>query len=303
MERFREVLAPKMLGSWNLHELTRDKPLDHFVLYSAAAALFGAPGLGNYVAANVFLDTLAHHRRSLGLPALSIDWGLFAGVGMGVKAEREGLATQRGLHSFTSAEGAAILLRLLESGRAQMGAVAFDARQWMEFYLSAAWSNRLSPLREEVHHARRANAPSRKALGRAFREAEPAERRRLVEQAVREQVAGVLRMDAVRLDPRVPLRSLGIDSIMGLELRNGLESSLGLTLSATLIWTYPTVAALSEHLTGELASAEDPIREPPPEQDRSAPPLIPLASERHTDDELLAAFDASMSRMERSTEL
>src|SRR5207248_5343595 len=71
--RFRAVLTPKLAGGWNLHELTADRPLDHFVLFSSAAALTGSPGQGNYAAANASLDALAHWRRANGLPALSVN--------------------------------------------------------------------------------------------------------------------------------------------------------------------------------------------------------------------------------------
>jgi hypothetical protein len=81
-ERFSRVLKPKLNGAWNLHRLTREMPLDFFVLFSSAASVMGAVGLGNYAAANAFLDALAHHRRQAGLPALSIDWGPWHSVGM-----------------------------------------------------------------------------------------------------------------------------------------------------------------------------------------------------------------------------
>nr|AYM54553.1 polyketide synthase [Racemicystis crocea] len=293
MRRFRAVFAPKVLGAWNLHVATQRTPLDFFVLYSSVAGLFGAPGLGNYVAANVFLDALAHHRRRLGLPALSVDWGFFAGVGMGIKAEREGRVMQRGIRSFTPEEGRALFHRLLRLDTAQVGVVSYDARQWVGFYPQAARSLRLSPLVQESRTM--ARAASRPELQSALRKAAPAERRQLIEPFVREQVAAVLRLDAARIDPSMPLRSLGIDSIMGLELRNRLESGLGLQLSATLVWTYPTVAALSEHLAGELGPREEgPLLALVALEETSAP----SSADASMDDELLAAFDHSLRRIE-----
>ncbi len=90
-ERFDRVMAAKVHGAWNLHELTRDDRLDLFVLFSSAAALLGSPGQGNYAAANAFLDALAHHRRWEKLPALSVNWGSWAEVGMAARlSETEG---------------------------------------------------------------------------------------------------------------------------------------------------------------------------------------------------------------------
>jgi len=297
MRRFRAVFAPKVLGAWNLHVATQHMQLDFFVLYSSVAGLFGALGLGNYVAANVFLDALAHHRRRLGLPALSVDWGFFAGVGMGLKAEREGRVMQRGIRSFTPEEGRALFHRLLRLDTAQVGVVSYDARQWVGFYPQAARSQRLSPLVQESRTM--ARAASRPELQSALRKAAPTERRQLIEPFVLSQVADVLRLDAARIDPSTPLRSLGIDSIMGLELRNRLESGLGLRLSATLVWTYPTVAALSEHLTGELGPMEEEplLTQVVPEETSAS-----LSSEDAAmDDELLAAFDQSLRRIENRT--
>jgi acyl carrier protein len=293
--RFERVFAPKVLGAWNLHLATRDLALDHFVMYSSAAAMFGTPGLGNYVAANAFLDALAHHRQRLGLPALSIGWGAFAGVGMDQKAERRSTG---GVDDFTAPAGAVLFRQLLGMAAPHLGVVALDARQWLELNPVAARSARFSGLLD-ARGARRPGGARRSellaALGKAATEAD---RIALLTTFVGGEVAAVLRMDPTQLPADAPLKSLGLDSVMGLELRNRLESGLGLALPATLVWTYPTVAALAEHLAGELSQAQAEPRAPDPETMSPPPPAPAPPPTPTTDDELLSAFDASLSRME-----
>ncbi|MBL8976367.1 MAG: KR domain-containing protein, partial [Myxococcales bacterium] len=289
--RFRDVFAAKLRGAWNLHTLTRDAPLDHFVLYSSFSVLFGAPGLGNYVAANSFLDALALHRRHLGLPALAIDWGLFAGVGVGRTADRDGRGSERGFGSLGPDDGAAVLRRLLAADLPRIGAAPFDPRRWLEFHPQAARLPRFTALLDEARQTRQAPGKPEPGRAQALRDAAPGERHALVASFTREQVAAVLRLDPADLDPRAPLRSLGIDSLMGLEVRNRLEAGLGLTLSATLLWTYPTVAALADFLAKRIAPAPAPAPLAPPPPPPPAPP-----SPTESDDDLLAAFDASFAK-------
>src|SRR5207237_295731 len=133
--------------AYNLHLLTRDTPLDFFVMYASGAGLLGSPGQGNYAAANAFLDALAHHRRNQGLPALSIDWGAFSEVGLAVAQENRGVRLRsRGMRSLTPSEGLSVLRRLLEGGRVQTAVVPLDVMQWLEFYPAAASSRMLSHL-------------------------------------------------------------------------------------------------------------------------------------------------------------
>ena len=121
-ERFARVLAPKVKGAWNLHRLTREMPLDFFVLFSSAAPYLGLVGLGNYTAANAFLDALAHYRRGRGLPALSVAWGGWTRVGMaGALGERrEEQWMSKGLDSLTPDEGLRVLNDLMLRDVAQV---------------------------------------------------------------------------------------------------------------------------------------------------------------------------------------
>nr|AQW44890.1 polyketide synthase [Corallococcus coralloides] len=250
-ERFLRVMGPKVLGAWNLHELTRELPLDFFVLYSSAASLFGAPGQGNYAAANAFMDALAHQRRARGLPGLSINWGAFSEVGLAAAQDNRGARlAQRGAGSLTPAEGNAILGRLLDGDAAGIGVMPLDLRRWTELSphaRSSPWWSELIPTGAGTDAGARDEA-----LLEFLRKATPEEGRGRIEQLVREQMARVLRLDSSRIDREAPLQSFGLDSLMGLELRNRLEAALGVPLPASLMWKHPTLTALGEHLYGEV---------------------------------------------------
>ena len=124
-----------------------------------------------------------------------------------------------------------------------------NVRQWVEFYPQAAASSLLSDL---VASASVAPRTGDEALKAALDGAEGQGRVEVMEGFLRGQVAKVLRVDPERIERDTPLKSLGIDSLMGMELRNGLEGGLGLALSATLIWPYPTISALSAYLLEQL---------------------------------------------------
>nr|WRX36517.1 hypothetical protein [Cystobacterineae bacterium] len=253
-KRMRKVMAPKMLGALHLHELTLQAPLDFFVMYASAAGLMGSPGQGNYAAANTFLDALAHHRKARGLPALSIDWGAFSDVGQAAAQENRGARfASRGIRSMTPAEGLSALARLLDTGRTQTGVIPIDVPKWVEFYPALTSSRVLSRLLA----ARRAGAGRRGDLAVLERlaTAAPEDRVGLLHEVLRAQVARVLRLPESKVDVDAPLRSLGMDSLMGLELRNRIEATLDVATPAALGWSYPTVRAITRWLLDEAGVA------------------------------------------------
>ena len=303
-EHWRKVFAPKARGAWNLHALTLGKPLDFFVMYSSAASLFGSPGQGNYSAASAFLDALAHHREGLGLPAISVQWGAFSEVGLAAAEDIRGKRlSYRGVGSLTPAEGLLSLARLLGRPRAEVGVVRFDVRQWIEFYPRASGAPFFSELQKEAGKEPRGAAEAQRVRG-ALERAVPAERLGVLEEHLRTVLGQVLRLDPSRIDRGASFTSLGMDSLMSLELRNRLEGSLGLKLSATLLFTYPNNASLAENLLGLL----DPAPAARPAGDRGAPPGGPgdaaeLAAElgrieRLTEQETDAALEAEMAALE-----
>ena len=248
-ERFRKVMAPKIDGAWNLHQLTLDDPLDYFVLFSSGASVLGSPGQGNYVAANAFLDALAHQRRALGLPATAVNWGAWAEVGLATRADRAQHLSQQGIVPFTPQQGLELLGRILASQQVQMLAVAMD---WARL-TSLITPPFLSHLAEEV--AREAGPAAAKEAGLIRAEllsAAPRERPRVAERFLKEQIARVLRSSPDKIDVHQPLTSLGIDSLMAVELKNRVETEMEVALPVTALLQGPTLAQLAAVLLEQL---------------------------------------------------
>jgi acyl transferase domain-containing protein/NADPH:quinone reductase-like Zn-dependent oxidoreductase/acyl carrier protein len=291
--RFRGVMAPKIKGAWNLHTLTQGAELDLFVMYSSAVGLLGLPGQGNYAAANTFLDALAHLRRAEGRPAVSIDWGAFADVGLAAAQANRGQRMEgRGLRSLKPEEGLVALERVLARGEPQVAVLSIDVQQWLEFFPAAASYRMLARLLEEQASSTRPAGES--AILERLAAAKPEARPLLVEGIARDQVALVLRIPSEKIGRDVPLSSLGMDSLMGLELRNRLEAVLGIRLPAGALWTYPTLAALSSRLASNGEDEAKSIQPPaaaPAADDRVTKEVADMAS-----GDLLSFMDTLLDR-------
>ena len=250
--RLRAVMAAKARGALNLHALTRD--LDLFVLYASGAGVLGAPGQANYAAANAVLDALAHHRRARGLPALSIDWGLFAGVGLAAaQAGRGARLVARGARSLNADEGLALLPRLLTAGHPQAIVVPLDLHAWAELVPAVATLARFAHLAPP----RQAPEPS-DDLARRLADA-PSDARLPVALAwLRGQVARVLRLAEARVDEHTPLTGLGMDSLMGLELKHRLRRGAAVDVPMTRLLRDTTVAALARQIVEQAPGAAQP---------------------------------------------
>lgn len=301
-KRFEPVLAAKMDGAWNLHEATRGQPLDFFVMYSSASSVLGAYGQGNYAAANAFLDSFAQWRHAQGLPALSVDWGAWADTGMAARLgdrDRARLAEQ-GYGLMASGPALSTLGGLLASKLPQALALIAD---WGRL---AQRSVQVSSFFEHVRQAERRTAQPTSGRAPSLRStllAAPATRRRaLLLGHVREQAVRVLGLprDQV-INPQQPLNELGLDSLMAVELRNALGASLERSLSTTLLFDYPTLDALVDHLLGDLAPAETPPQDPTPPQASAPTTPSPGAADiaALSEDEAEALLLAELAQLKR----
>ena len=251
-EFFRRVFSAKVAGAWNLHELTKEIPLDFFILFSSATSFVCSSGLGNYAAANAFLDALAHYRRSIGLPGLSIGWGPWTGTGMAevVGKKRDAQWAAQGLETLAPAKALAIFQRLLGSTDPQAVAMPMD---WQLFFRGYAGSAR-PPFFERIAD-READSPSQQEdFGRRLKAAPGDQQRPLLQVHLGSLVAGVLGLNPAAVDPHQGFFQMGMDSLTSMELRNRLQKEFACTLAATLIFKYPTVASLADHLLGVVVN-------------------------------------------------
>ncbi|WP_117215859.1 type I polyketide synthase, partial [Allorhizocola rhizosphaerae] len=255
-QRLAGVLRPKVDAAWHLHELTQGIDLDAFVLFSSAAAVFGAPGQGNYAAANGFLDGLAQHRRQKGLPATALSWGLWATRNSGITGHLGDADFQRmaraGLTALDEQEG----LALLDTALRQPAAWLLPMR--LNLKVMRAPGNAVPALLRRLAHApgQRAAAGGQRPSGLADELARmtEAEQRQLLGDLVRQQVATVLGHAAdAMVDPGRAFKELGFDSLTAVDLRNRLNTLTGLRLPATLVFDYPTPEALAGYLQMEMA--------------------------------------------------
>ena len=259
--RLDAVLRPKLDGAWNLHEQTRDDALAAFVVYSSSAGLFGSPGQANYAAANAFLDALAHTRRAAGLPAQSLAWGLWADDGTGMtaalgEAERARLR-RRGVRALSITRGLQLLDACLSSESTLLAPIDLDHRQLRVL----AERGELPPLLRSLAPAGLRRIASTEASDHSSISAlPPADRRRAVFDLIAEHARAVLHV-AGDLDPERPLRELGLDSLMAVELRDRLAQHTGLRLASTLLFDHPTPRAIAELLLDRLGSAEPRTKE------------------------------------------
>jgi acyl transferase domain-containing protein/NADPH:quinone reductase-like Zn-dependent oxidoreductase/acyl carrier protein len=262
-ERMARVIAPKALGAWLLHEGTRDIALDCFVMFSSVSSIFGNPAQGNYAAANAFLDSLAHHRHALGLPALSINWGVLGGEGYVARNERvaEFLAKQ-GIRELSPGEVLSIIESSLRAGSPQVAAIRVDWAKWKTFFRGMQGN----PLVERIFAAieDQSSAGVVSDWRSKIESAAPAEKETVIAQAVREVVGSVLRVKPDTLRDDQPLTDLGLDSLMGVEIENSLESAIGVALPPTSLMRARTIGQIATLIAGHVGGTVP-----------SAPPTTP----------------------------
>ncbi|KKM14648.1 hypothetical protein LCGC14_1704030, partial [marine sediment metagenome] len=266
-KRIDRVLAPKLDAALHLHELTEKLDLSAFVLFSSVAATLGGPGQGNYAAANAFLDALAQHRRAKGLAASSLAWGLWekpSAMTGDLREEDLARMSRMGMAPLSSQQG----LELFDAARTIEAPLLVPVRLDTAALRAQARAGVLPALMRSL-----VRVPVRRAqqdagsLARRLAELPEAERDAVVLELVRTHVAAVLgHASPEAIEPQIAFKELGFDSLGAVELRNRLATTTGLRLPSTLVFDYPTSAAVAGYLRsrveGERRGAAAVVRAP-----------------------------------------
>ncbi|MEV0251133.1 SDR family NAD(P)-dependent oxidoreductase [Nocardia sp. NPDC050712] len=250
-DQLDRVLRPKLDAAWHLHDLTRDLELSAFVLYSSLAGLLGTAGQANYAAGNTFLDALAQHRRAHGLPAVALAWGLWeeasaisATLG---EVDRKRLA-RSGIRALSGADAMTLFDAAPASGSAVLALTRLDTT------LPRTAGEEPPALLRNLFRPAPSGPPGGGSLATRLTGLTAEQRGRLLVDLVCAQVAGVLgHSDADSVEPARPFQELGFDSLTAVELRNQLGAVSGIRLPSTVVFDYPSAAALAAYLAEQLA--------------------------------------------------
>lgn len=242
------VMYAKVLGAWNIHQVTQDLQieLDQFILYSTVTGWFGGEGIANYCAANQCLDALAEYRRAIGLSAMAVGWGYWADTSSDMLAHfteaDHARFRQPGFIPIDDATGVRLLDAVLALNVANPIAAPLEPDALGQFYRG----------RHGVIQSLMEDTQERHQERDAFDQLDPDQQRRLIENWVTESVVAVLGLESASLDVNLPLASMGMDSMIAVEIRNRLVRQTGLTLPANTLFDYPTVSMLQAYIAKRL---------------------------------------------------
>jgi myxalamid-type polyketide synthase MxaB len=257
MSRFETVMASKVTGTMNLHQMTHN--LDFFVMFSSASATLGSGGQSNYAAANSFMDGLAYARRSRGLPAISINWGAWSQVGMASSMENR--LADVGMGSITVDQGLQALDYILNRG--DITQVTVVPMNWTKQLSQFKPGSEPAMLRELARIYRDNSAPQvTETVDNDWLEqlssAEDSARLDTALSYVKGQIAKVLRLsNPESVDPHVSLSNMGLDSLMAMELRNRVETDLRVTIAVAELLEGPSPTQIAESILSKLGSTND----------------------------------------------
>ncbi|MEO6696060.1 MAG: SDR family NAD(P)-dependent oxidoreductase, partial [Ignavibacteria bacterium] len=246
-EKFEKVLFPKVLGSWNLHELTKKIKLEFFVMYSSVASMLGSAGQANHSAANAFMDSLAHYRRAKGLAAQSINWGVWSEIGSAAAIGADKQEKISGIGIIDPHQGIQALEKVMMTDKAQIGVVPIDWNKFSEIF-------RHPFINELTEHSENEDAffHEKKDFISRIKNSNEEEHIKLLTEYFQNLISGIMGMEPEELEIEIPLNMMGLDSLMAIELKNKVNIELGVDLNLVRYMEETNILQLAIELKEQL---------------------------------------------------
>lgn len=247
---FRRAVAVKADGAAALDRGARQletngRTLDFFILYSSATVALGNPGQANYVAGNAAVEGVARSRHADGLPAMAVAWGPIHGTGAlsRLAAVEEHLERQLGRPAMPPLDALDLLDGLWAAGDPAPVVLDIEWRSLSQRMRGAARFSNVAPAREGEDGS---------DFVQLIIDLDEADARDVVAELIADRVAAVLGMEADQVDVSRPVADLGLDSLMGMELKLSLEERIGVELPAMLLAEGASVSRIAEKVTNQL---------------------------------------------------
>ncbi len=290
-QRFTQVMAPKVKGAWYLHQLTQNLSLDFFVCFSSMASLLGSPGQGNYAAANAFMDALAHYRRQIGLPGLSINWGAWSQAGMAtrVASQYQSRWKTSGISFITPEQGLEILEELLlNQSKPQVGVLPADwsilTKQWSLGYPNSLLSELLQQDKVQ-EQSKLKQQKNNQGILEKLKAATETESQEILQKYLLSLVANTLQINLSEIPTQTNLIEMGMDSLMTMEIVNQLSQDLNFIIYPREFYERPRIDSLTKYLSAELRKQDTAFNSPQPSpktleilETQSIPNSLPLTA-------------------------
>lgn len=254
-DAYYRVLSPKVLGAFNLHIASQAYDLEHFVLFSSSTILFGSPGQAAYVSANHYMDALVKYRERLGLVGKAIQWGTVSDVGLAASSEnRSDRLADEGIAPLSPAETTELFDLISMLDNSVVGAFRFNIQKWQDTYTSAESNHFYDILRAEIKDTSTTDEQNKKVQPREIlAEIEDLELRTIaLEDQLKEIVGKVVKLQAEEIHGKSTFKSLGIDSLMSIQLKNQLEKQYETALSVTAFWTHSNIRDYTKFLLEKI---------------------------------------------------
>ncbi|WP_228853307.1 type I polyketide synthase [Aegicerativicinus sediminis] len=245
--QMKRVMSPKVEGTWNLHYNSLNLNLDFFIMYSSAVSVLGSPGQGNYAAGSSFLDAMAYYRKNMGLPALSINWGPWAEVGLAAQAsekmEEQNISTEHLVKMIEVDQGFKVLEALMDQSFSQITALPFDLKNLLELYPLAASMPFFKEIRGDNNYS--AKLYARPNLRQAY-----VAPRNEIEHKMVELWQQTLHIDKVGVQDS--FFELGGDSVLAAQIISSARKTYGIDIDPKEAFQYFTIERISELVEVEI---------------------------------------------------